>query len=701
MPLNITPKHPDSQPHSGKVNTPAQTLALLATAGAGFVPLAYRAKRSYNQGWQHAPMALDAALAHLDGGGNVGVLGGHNGVYIADFDRDLPDALGHRPELADPTNLHFWRDNAPDRGKFVFRCVDALPNVLHPQIEIKALGTQAVVTGVHDSGAIIRSAGGNIPTLTYDQVADLVAHRTGAPMAAAARLDAGPPDAAAVARSVDLVTQVTAMAGVALAWKPPAPDGTAIAIMHRCPFNPPDDPHGDDDAAAVVIGADGRIGATCHHARCQARIAAAGHGGWSLLKDLAGYVAPAPNAAPEVAAIVAANRLHLRVLDFADHVPPELQAVNGYRTDATDRRIADVALGMMAERHKTTLRLSTLELSERTGLSSHTCKAAMARLVWLFTPVGEGAGPKSAQMYELASCVDRDTVNAICKNLEEISRSTQLIAGLPLSAQVGQDVFVRSLTKLTADDLADRNELRRGDGLPPVKMTREVLRRLDAITDSAGPGVLLVLDAIATYGGAMTRNALATVMHRSKYSVSRLVTRGIDLGLLLDFENRIDVHPDWENQVGTLDAICTTTGTMQRRRIAAIDARLRYTAAALDNPTLTPDERDAMYRRKNRAQKAKMDLTKDQVASYNERAAAAGVPAVERSIVLAPGTSLSDYLRYQRQKVADRRTAQAALRDLAGDLRGMDRTDAQHMAEFAGWTVAEFSQAWAYSRGTA
>ena len=82
-------------------NTPAQSLALLAGAGAGFVPLAYRAKKSYEQGWQRKPIPIDAALEHLDAGGNIGVLGGHNGVYVADFDRDLADALAFQPAFAD------------------------------------------------------------------------------------------------------------------------------------------------------------------------------------------------------------------------------------------------------------------------------------------------------------------------------------------------------------------------------------------------------------------------------------------------------------------------------------------------------------------------------------------------------------------------------------------------------------------------
>lgn len=697
-----------------------QKITNLATAGVTFTLLRRKEKRPIYENWQNLRYGPDEANKHVAQDGNLGVHLGRqpDGTFLDGFDADYGPAMSKllaiAPELRQ--SLAVWRVGGS--SKIIFRTDAPLgrqqtPDLAgeHTKLEL-IVGGQAAIFGGHPAGDDYHCNWKPPISLTPERVKDIWLQWTGQPWNTSAgghnHEDAGPPDAEAVQHSMTLVETVLTLAGVPVpAWKVYNGDGRKV-VLDKCPFNPTDDPHAEDRSAAVVIGADGKIGSTCHHARCKARIQQHGGGGWSLLKDLAGYAAPAPNAAPEVAAIVAANRLHLRALDFADHVPLDLQAklrnADGeivgysYRTDATDRRIADVALGMMAERHKTTLRLSTLELSERTGLSSHTCKAAMARLVWLFAPVGEGAGPKSVQMYELVSCVDRDIVNVIGKSAGEISRSTQLVSGLPLSALVGQDVFVRSLTKLTPDALADLNELRRADGFPPVKMTREVQRRLDAITDSAGPGVLLVIDAIATYGGAMDRSTLATVMHRSKYSVSRLVTRGIALGLLLDFENRIDVHPDWENQVGTLDAICTTTGTMQRRRIAAIDARLRYTAAALDNPTLTPEERDAMYRRKNRAQKDKMDLTKDQVASYNERAAAADVPPVQKSIVLAPGQSLGDFLRWQRQKLADRRQAQESLRSLAGDLAGLERDEAIRIATIdgSGWTAAEVAKAMSY-----
>ena len=57
-----------------------------------------------------------------------------------------------------------------------------------------------------------------------------------------------------------------------------------------------------------------------------------------------------------------------------------------------------------------------------------------------------------------------------------------------------------------------------------MKYSKELQRRLDAQVDSAGPGVLLVLDALAMVG-ALTSTCPDLghrLMHRAKYSVVAL-----------------------------------------------------------------------------------------------------------------------------------------------------------------------------------
>ncbi|MGV0975797.1 MAG: phage/plasmid primase, P4 family [Azonexus sp.] len=101
--------------------------------------------------------------------------------------------------------------------------------------------------------------------------------------------EAGPPDSEAVARSVDLVQRVLLTGNIAHG-NPEVYGGEGRRIkLATCPFNPPDDPHGADRSAVVIIHADGEIRATCNHSRCKDRISTeAGGKGWAMLREIAG-----------------------------------------------------------------------------------------------------------------------------------------------------------------------------------------------------------------------------------------------------------------------------------------------------------------------------------------------------------------------------------------------------------------------------
>jgi hypothetical protein len=59
-------------------------------------------------------------------------------------------------------------------------------------------------------------------------------------------------------------------------------------VLKSCPFNPEDDPHGEDASAFITVHPNGRIGAGCHHNRCRKQIEDAGSG-WGLLCDRVGH----------------------------------------------------------------------------------------------------------------------------------------------------------------------------------------------------------------------------------------------------------------------------------------------------------------------------------------------------------------------------------------------------------------------------
>lgn len=125
------------------------------------------------------------------------------------------------------------------------------------------------------------------------------------PAALRARLDAtarkvsketGPPDSEAVARSVDLVKRVLKTGEMAHGNPVEYGNGGRRVNLTKCPFNPEDDPHGEDGSAIVIIRADGEIVATCNHNRCKQRISTeAGGRGWEMLKTIAG-IAPGATA---------------------------------------------------------------------------------------------------------------------------------------------------------------------------------------------------------------------------------------------------------------------------------------------------------------------------------------------------------------------------------------------------------------------
>ena len=95
------------------------------------------------------------------------------------------------------------------------------------------------------------------------------------------------PDSEAVARSVDLVKRVLLTGNIGHG-APEAYEGGARVKLALCPFNPPDNPHGEDGSAVVIIDAAGTIRATCNHNRCRQRIAASGGKGWAMLREMAG-----------------------------------------------------------------------------------------------------------------------------------------------------------------------------------------------------------------------------------------------------------------------------------------------------------------------------------------------------------------------------------------------------------------------------
>lgn len=98
-----------------------EQLAWLADHGARFTKPNAGSKIPLYGEWQHTPYGLNDARAHVKRGGNVGILTGEQsgGLILLDLDRDfdaMTEALG---PYAQTTRI--VRDNAPGRGKLLFR----------------------------------------------------------------------------------------------------------------------------------------------------------------------------------------------------------------------------------------------------------------------------------------------------------------------------------------------------------------------------------------------------------------------------------------------------------------------------------------------------------------------------------------------------------------------------------------------------
>lgn len=397
--------------------------------------------------------------------------------------------------------------------------------------------------------------------------------------------------------------------------------------------------------------------------------------------------------------IIEAARQWVRRADFAQVVPLELQAVNGYRTNDTDKAVALAALAILASYGVLQGALSLLQLSEATGRSAQTCMRAMARIAPLFVCVNEATRtPDEARIYKLSDEWRNElrtwkTVSSTQDNCTTYSMYATPYSALPMDTHRAHDAFVRSMRPLDADELARRIERRRGEG-KRAAATGDERRRVDATLPSAGPAALVVADAIAEHG-PLRGVDLVGLTHKSKYAVSRAVGRLVGLGLAsVGDDGAVDLVEGWADHLNEITPQMPTYGTSRRRIIARADAIIAQCERIKEQ---SADPPKWVHRRLNRAQDTKIRIAQSEGFD--------GIPTIAAATAINQALTWWDLVKIRRRdeihanarmdEAARRRAADWTLAGLALQLRneGRGKRDAARMIEYAGYTNKEAWQA--------
>lgn len=396
---------------------------------------------------------------------------------------------------------------------------------------------------------------------------------------------------------------------------------------------------------------------------------------------------------PTTAEIARTLRNILPTVDFADYV---LRTSATYYTNATDRIIADHALDIFERDNVARKRISATELSARSGLSRKTCRNAMQRLSWMLPEIEEKQRRTTdTPLYHLSiENLPRALVHILhdlCARARgDITLQTHSdICATPrvnLTAHAGQDALVRSLSRITPEELARRNEAREAEGLPAMARTAELQRRLAAKEDAPGRNVMILIDALLRYGQA-TRKELETVLHLSRGAVYRMLVKAHDAGLIEDDNGRVSLVEDWSIRVEHIGKDAPTAGTAAKRKRQAIESKYAYLSRAMADPARTPAQLQRLGQRLTELKEEAYRLMQPEIDAHNQRRAAAGIGPVNLEIVMTPGP---DFWTLKTRKDAN---------ELAKEIQGMTKEEVFYYGSQLGYSFADIDMAWKIRRG--
>jgi len=164
------------------ISHPSTDIISQLPPSARYILLPAGSKAPRHRGWQRGGKPAEAARRHLAAGGNVGLLCGQQSGWLIALDADARagELEADWPVLRQ--TLRVWRADAPDRRKWIVRCVGAasakcLAEALEVLSGTPTAGSNAVIAGRHPDGCLLQFDG-QLAEISLEQLSEIWRRRT-------------------------------------------------------------------------------------------------------------------------------------------------------------------------------------------------------------------------------------------------------------------------------------------------------------------------------------------------------------------------------------------------------------------------------------------------------------------------------------------------------------------------------------------
>ena len=316
------------------------------------------------------------------------------------------------------------------------------------------------------------------------------------------------------------------------------------------------------------------------------------------------YVADNPPP-PDVSKLIDVGYDWVSAANFAEHVPIELQASDGYRTNERDKAGASGILDIFKQYGRISGPIGIRQLAERMGCGRSTAKRALENLNGWFIEKESRAHCYEADRYELHPNLIDELRTWDTYHKSDASVTCPTYATTPFHTHKAHDAYARSLSEITPEEVEARNAERRANGDEPMRMTVTLRKRLAASLPSAGRGVLLVIDALVRLEGQATASELMAATHKKKWSISRYLRKAVQLELV-EYDGDVAVlRSDWEEWTEQITPFMPTAGNQIKQKVSNANDVMAHCDSLLRNEQ-DESRRKELHRRRAKAVKRKL-----------------------------------------------------------------------------------------------